>query len=109
MGSEEPLTIPPSRANANIILEFEVMENRPQCHTQIMIRHMRTTAPSSPKTSTKICSTGCAKELPTVFSKSWMLKRKLRMTKRPKRAENPTELMTPIGALQEALRVSSER
>jgi len=38
-----------------------------------------------------------------------MLKRKLRTTKKPKMEENPTELMTPIGALQDAFRVSSER
>lgn len=31
------------------------------------------------------------------------------MTKNPKRDEKPTEEITPIGADQEALRVSSER
>ena len=38
-----------------------------------------------------------------------MEKRKERITKKPKREEKPTEEMTPIGADQEALRVSSER
>jgi len=52
------LTIPPSLAKANIIREFEVMEKRPQCHTQIIIKHISTTAPSSPKTSMKIWRTG---------------------------------------------------
>lgn len=52
--------IPPSRAKANIILELEVMEKSPQCQTQIMIRHIRTTAPSSPKMSMKIWRTGWA-------------------------------------------------
>jgi hypothetical protein len=44
-----------------------------------------------------------------VRSKSWMLKRKLRSTKKPNSALKPTELTTPMGALQEAFRVSSER
>ena len=55
---EGRLTIPPSRANANIILEFDVMEKSPQCQTQMMIRQKSTIAPSSPKTSMKIPSTG---------------------------------------------------
>lgn len=50
--------IPPSRAKANIMREFEVTENRPQCHTQIMMRHIKTTAPSSPKMSWRIWTTG---------------------------------------------------
>ena len=105
----EGLTIPPSREKANIILELLVMENKPQCQTQIMIRHINTTAPFSPNTSTKICNTGWPYALPIVFWKFWMLNRKLRRTKRPKRAEKPTEEMTPIGADQEAFLVSSER
>jgi len=44
-----------------------------------------------------------------VSAKFWMLNRKLRMTKNPKRALKPTEDMTPMGADQDALRVSSER
>jgi hypothetical protein len=74
-----------------------------------MTRLINTTAPSSPKISMKIWSTGCPTELSIVVPKSWMEKRKLRMTKNPKRAEKPTELITPIGADQEALRVSSDR
>lgn len=54
----EGLTRPPSRLNPNIIRLLEVIENRPQCQTQRMIKVKRTIAPSSPKTSTKICSTG---------------------------------------------------
>jgi hypothetical protein len=51
--------------------EFEVREKRPQCHTQIMIRHIKTTAPSSPKTSAKIWRTGWSNVPPvTVLSKS---------------------------------------
>lgn len=38
-----------------------------------------------------------------------MEKRKDRITKKPKRAEKPTEVITPIGALQDAFRVSSDR
>jgi hypothetical protein len=38
-----------------------------------------------------------------------MEKRNAKITKKPKIAENPTELMTPMGALHDALRVSSER
>jgi len=38
-----------------------------------------------------------------------MENRKARMTKKPKNAEKPTELMTPIGALHDAFRVSSDR
>jgi hypothetical protein len=100
-------TIPPSLANANIILELLVRENKPQCHTQIMIKHINTTAPSSPNMSTNICRTGCP--LCIVLSKFCILNRKLSITNKPKRALNPTELITPMGALQEALCVSSER
>jgi hypothetical protein len=103
-------TIPPSREKANIIREFEVMEKSPQCQTQIMIRHIRTTAPSSPQQSAKIWRTGCPKDPPvTVLSKSWIEKRKLKITKKPNREENPTDEITPIGADHEALRVSSDR
>lgn len=67
---EGELTIPPSRAKANIIREFDVMENSPQCHTQIIIKHIKITAPSSPNMSSKIWSTGCANlALFTVLSK----------------------------------------
>lgn len=44
-----------------------------------------------------------------VFSKFWIENRRDRSTKKPNRAEKPTEVMTPMGALQDALRVSSER
>lgn len=44
-----------------------------------------------------------------MVSKFWMEKRKERSTRRPKMALNPTEETTPMGADQEALRVSSER
>ena len=47
--------------------------------------------------------------LPTVFSKFWIEKRKESRTKKPKTALNPTELITPRGALQAALRVSSDK
>ena len=103
-------TIPPSREKANIIREFEVMEKSPQCQTQIMIRHIKITAPSSPQQSAKIWRTGCPKVPPvTVLSKSWIENRKLKITKKPNREENPTDEMTPIGADHEALRVSSDR
>ena len=101
--------MPPSLEKANIILEFDVMENNPQCHTQIIIKHMSTTAPSSPKTSMNICKTGCPTVLVTVPSKSWMLKRKESSTKSPNRDEKPTDEMTPIGALQLAFLVSSDK
>lgn len=52
------LGIPPSRANANIIREFEVREKRPAKKTQMIIRQKSTTAPSGPKTSTNIWRTG---------------------------------------------------
>lgn len=85
------------------------MENSPQCHTQIIIRHMSTTAPSSPKISIKICSTGWPTGGVTVLVKSWMLKRKESRTKSPKREEKPTDEITPIGALQLAFLVSSDK
>src|SRR2546423_11529948 len=49
----------PSRLKANIIRELDVMEKRPQCQTQTIIRVMSTIAPFSPKMSMKICRTGC--------------------------------------------------
>lgn len=101
--------IPPSRAKANIMREFEVRLKRPAKKTQMIIRQKRTTAPSGPKTSTKIWSTGLPYEELRVRSKSWMEKRKASMMKNPNNDENPTLEITPIGALQDALRVSSER
>jgi len=44
-----------------------------------------------------------------VLVKSWIENRNERMTKNPKMELNPTEVMTPIGADQDAFRVSSER
>jgi hypothetical protein len=43
------------------------------------------------------------------LSKDWMLKRKDRMTNQPKMALKPTLETTPMGADQDALRVSSDR
>ena len=57
-GTREERTMPPSRAKANIIRELEVIENSPQCHTQMMISAIATTAPVSPNTSTKILEYG---------------------------------------------------
>ena len=39
---------------------LEVMENKPQCQTQMMITVKRTIAPSSPNTSTKYLKNGLA-------------------------------------------------
>jgi hypothetical protein len=90
--------------------ELEVIEKSPQCHTQIITRDIRTTAPSSPHASAKIWSTGCPKSPPdAVKVKSWIENKKLKMTKKPNREENPTDDMTPIGADHEAFRVSSDR
>jgi hypothetical protein len=73
-----------------IIRELDVMENSPQClhhlvtnsnfesqwalthHTQSITRTIATTAPSLPKTSTKICTTGLPYGDATVLSKSWI-------------------------------------
>lgn len=41
--------------------------------------------------------------------KSWIEKRKDKRTRSPKIALNPTEEITPIGADQDAFRVSSDR
>ena len=60
--------MPPSRLKANIILEFDVIENKPQCQTHTMMSVKRAIAPSSPNTSRKICNTGCPAL--TVLSKS---------------------------------------
>lgn len=66
-------------------------------------------APFSPKTSTKIFRTGWLYWLSRVSSKFWIEKRKASKTNRPNIALKPTLDMTPIGALQSACRVSSER
>lgn len=108
-GGRKRLTRPPSRLNPNIIRLLDVRENNPQCQTQRMIKVKRTMAPSSPNTSTKICKTGWPYAEFRVLSKFWMENRKAKRTKKPKKAENPTELMTPIGALHDAFRVSSDR
>ena len=86
-----------------------VMENSPQCHTQHMIKVMSTIAPFVPKTSTRICVTGSPIGVPTVLAKFWMEKSNARIRKKPKSEETPMEVITPIGALHDALRVSSER
>ncbi len=61
---------PRSRAKPNIMREFDVMEKRPACQTQTMMRVMRAMAPLLPKMSMRICVTGWPTELPTVVSKS---------------------------------------
>jgi len=109
IGQLVELTIPPSRAKANIMRLLLVMLNRPQCHTHTRMSVNMATAPFSPATSTKICSTGWPYELVMVASKSWMEKRKAMRTKKPKMALKPTLLTTPMGALQLAFLVSSER
>ena len=100
---------PPSRLNPNIILEFDVIEKRPQCQTQTMIKVIKARAPLSPKISINICRTGCSYSLPTVPSKFCIEKRRDTRTKKPKRAEHPTDIRTPIGAFHEALFVSSDK
>jgi hypothetical protein len=103
------LTMPPSRANANIMRLLLVMLKSPQCQTHTIISVNMTMAPSSPAISTKICKTGCAYGDASVASKSWIENRKAMRTKKPKIALKPTLLMTPIGALQLALLVSSDK
>ena len=99
----------PSLLKANIMRELEVMEKRPQCQTQVMTRVMRTMAPFSPKMSMKIWRTGWEYVLLTVVSKFWMEKRSETMRKNPKTKETLILIMTPMGALQAAFLVSSER
>lgn len=101
--------IPPSRANANIIREFEVRLKSPAKKTHMMMRQKSTTAPSGPKTSTNIWRTGLPYSLSRVRSKSWIEKRKASMMKNPNSDENPTEEMTPMGADQDAFLVSSDK
>lgn len=103
------LGMPLSRAKAYIIRELDVSENSPQCQTAMMTRVKRTTAPSSPNMSSKICKTGCPTSLATVLSKSWMEKRRHMRRKKPKIAEQLIDIMIPSGALQDAFRVSSDR
>lgn len=84
-----------SREKAYIIREFEVMEKRPQCQTQMIMNAKATVAPvfgrakagqhrfiqiaamslvlTVPKTSMKIWRTGCPASELTVVSKFWML------------------------------------
>ena len=100
---------PPSRAKPNIIRELEVMEKRPACQTQTMMRVIRAMAPRGPKISIRICVTGWPTVLSTVLGKDWMEKRRAMRRKKPKRAETPTEMRTPSGAFQAALLVSSLR
>ena len=64
-------------------------------------------APLSPAISINICSTGWS--LLIVVSKSWIENRNAIRTKNPNRELNPTLETTPIGALQLAFFVSSER
>lgn len=99
----------PSREKANIMRELLVREKRPQCQTQRMMSAMRTSAPLSPKTSTRICSTGCSYCELMVRSKSWMEKSRHSIKKKPNTADTPMLVRTPMGADQAALCVSSER
>ena len=85
------------------------MEKSPQCQTHTMTSVMRAIAPFSPKTSINICSTGWPASLSTVLSKFWIEKSREMRRKKPKIAEHPTDIRTPIGAFQEALVFSSER
>lgn len=99
----------PSRENANIIRLLLVIENKPQCQTHIMIKVISTIAPFVPKISSKICATGCPTLELTVPAKSWTEKSRARMRKKPNMEDTPIDMITPMGALQAALRVSSER
>src|SRR5271170_451178 len=98
----------PSREKENIMREFEVMLKRPQCQTQSMMSVMSTMAPVSPKTSMKICSTGCEYVLATVVSKSWIEKSREMIKKKPKTKLQPMDISTPIGADHAAFVVSSD-
>ena len=100
---------PWSRAKANIILELEVREKRPQCQTQRIMRVIRAMAPLFPKMSIRICVTGWPTGLLTVFGKSWMEKRRDSIRKKPNTPDTPTDISTPRGAFHEALFVSSDK
>ena len=94
---------------ANIILLLLVMLNSPQCHTQMIIKVNKAIAPSSPKTSRSICNTGWPVGVPAVRSKSCIENRRHKIRNHPKIDEKMMEERTPIGALHDAFRVSSDR
>ena len=100
---------PPSRLKPNIIREFEVMEKRPQCQIHTMTNVIRAIAPLLPKMSIRICTTGWPIVLFTVFGNDWIENRRERIRKNPNSDDTPIDIKTPSGALQEALRVSSDR
>lgn len=94
---------PPSREKAYICLEQAHMLKSPQCHTAMMMRLISTVAPPGPNASIRIWRTGWPVALLITASRSWMEKRKARRVKKPKTAEAPTAVRTPIGALRAAL------
>lgn len=62
-----------------------------------------------PKMSTRIWTTGCPTSLWMVFLKSCIENRRAMIRKKPKTADIPMDISTPIGALHEALCVSSDK
>lgn len=82
--------------------ELLVMLKRPQCQTHKMMSEKRTSAPFSPNTSIRICSTGCPYLDDRVALKSWIENSRESRTSSPKMALNPTEETTPMGADQDA-------
>lgn len=59
--------------------------------------------------SSSICNTGCPVGVSAVVAKSWIENRRHRIRKKPNTAEQMIDVRTPIGALQDAFRVSSDR
>jgi len=100
---------PLSLEKANIIRLLLVKENNPACQTHMMTRVKRTIAPSSPKISIKIWSTGCPTLLSIVAWKSWIENSRQRMRNQPNTADAKMEIKTPNGELHDAFFVSSER
>jgi hypothetical protein len=117
--------MPPSRANANIMRELDVIEKvlpiklsvcgtrnfflvfYPQKYIAPITITMRTIAPRSPTVSRKIWATGCPVVEETVVFKSWIENKSPRMRNHPRRADTPIANTMPIDPAIAALWVSS--
>lgn len=95
--------IPPSRAKAYIIREFEVTEKVPQKNMAPINIVMRTIAPFSPTVSKNICATGCPVAELIVPSKSCMENSKPKIRNQPRTADTPMDITIPMEPAMAAL------